>query len=216
MPHYQRELLSPGEEIVREFRPHLIRVLRELLILALTLAVAGFLLWLPIFPSEWQWIGVLVVFLVALFVTIPNIVRWRFSEYVITNERVITREGVIRKSGKEIPLEVINDVSFSQTVFERIFGTGDVVFESAGEFGQNRYTDIPRPEQIQTLIYRLREQRTLQLRGLQSENVTGGGEARSMPAPSAAEQLEILSRLHDQGKLTDTEFEAQKRSLLGG
>ncbi|HEY5578395.1 MAG TPA: hypothetical protein VIL12_01760, partial [Acidimicrobiia bacterium] len=87
MPHYQRELLSPGEEIVREFRPHLIRVLRELLILALTLAVAGFLLWLPIFPSEWQWIGVLVVFLVALFVTIPNIVRWRFSEYVITNER---------------------------------------------------------------------------------------------------------------------------------
>ncbi|MFQ5968487.1 MAG: PH domain-containing protein [Acidimicrobiia bacterium] len=218
MPRYQRDLLSPGEEIVREFRPHWSRVLREILIFVGTIAVAAFVLWLPIIPDEWQWIGVLVVVLVALFVTLPNIVRWRFSEYVITNERVITREGVIRKAGKEIPLEVINDVAFTQNMFERIFGTGDVTFESAGEFGQNHYRDIPHPEQIQTLIYRLRENRSMQLRGLDQapeapmetldEEITEGS------PKSKAEQLEILSRLHDEGKLTDGEFEDQKRRLL--
>jgi hypothetical protein len=31
-----------------------------------------------------------------------------------------------------------------------------------------------------------------------------------------AEQLEIISRLHDDGKLSDSEFDAQKRKLLEG
>jgi hypothetical protein len=33
---------------------------------------------------------------------------------------------------------------------------------------------------------------------------------------SAASQLATLSRLHDEGKLTDEEFEVQKQRLLGG
>ena len=219
MPRYQKDLLSPDEEIVREFRPHWSRVLREIGIFFATVALVAFLLWLPIFPDEWQGIGVVVILVMGLFVTLPNIVRWRFSEYIITNERLITREGVIRKSGKEIPLEVINDVAFTQNVFERIFGTGDVTFESAGEFGQNHYTDIPHPEQIQTLIYRLRENRSMQLRGLDPADEEGEADepAEDSGAPEAtskAQQLEILSRLHDQGKLTDDEFEAQKRGLL--
>jgi Short C-terminal domain len=37
------------------------------------------------------------------------------------------------------------------------------------------------------------------------------------PAPeSSVSQLERLSRLHDDGKLTDAEFEAEKAKLLGG
>ena len=33
-------------------------------------------------------------------------------------------------------------------------------------------------------------------------------------AESRASQLSTLSRLHDEGKLTDTEFEAEKQKLL--
>jgi hypothetical protein len=42
---------------------------------------------------------------------------------------------------------------------------------------------------------------------------SGGGTAA---AESPASQLATLSRLHDEGKLTDEEFEAEKRKLLGG
>ena len=37
----------------------------------------------------------------------------------------------------------------------------------------------------------------------------------SRASQSVAEQLEIISRLHDEGKLSDTEFESQKRRILG-
>jgi hypothetical protein len=43
---------------------------------------------------------------------------------------------------------------------------------------------------------------------------SGGGGA-SVPE-SPATQLATLSKLHDEGKLTDQEFEAEKRKLLGG
>jgi hypothetical protein len=33
---------------------------------------------------------------------------------------------------------------------------------------------------------------------------------------SSASQLATLSKLHDEGKLTDIEFETEKRKLLGG
>jgi hypothetical protein len=55
------------------------------------------------------------------------------------------------------------------------------------------------------LIYKVREDRQ---HALQS----GGGPA----AESPASQLATLSRLHDEGKLSDSEFEAEKQKLLGG
>jgi uncharacterized membrane protein YdbT with pleckstrin-like domain len=146
--------------------------------------------------------GPLVVAVLWLGFTLPRFIRWLTTQHVITNERVIHRQGFVSKQGKEIPLEMINTVSFSQTVFERVVGSGDVMIESAGEQGQTSYTDIPKPEQLQTLIYKTREDRmhSMQKGGL---------------GVSKAEQLQILSRLHDEGKLSDDEFAAQKQALLG-
>lgn len=202
---YPDELLGSGESVVADFRPHWSRVLRELIILvaAIVIVVAATVL----FAGAVQWWSYVVVGVFAISFTLPNIVRWRFSQYVITNERVISRSGVISREGIEIPLEVINNVAFTQTVFERIFRTGDVLIESAGEHGQNRFTDVPHPEKMQTLMYRIREER---MRDLQS-----AGGVPEAAASTVAEQLAILSDLHDQGKLSDEEFAAQKARLLG-
>jgi uncharacterized membrane protein YdbT with pleckstrin-like domain len=134
-----------------------------------------------------------------------GVIRWLTTHHVITNERVIYRAGWIAKRGKEIPLEVINDVAFNQTMFERVFKTGDLLIESAGTHGQTRYRDIPGPEEVQSLIYRVREDRKLHMEG----GARGSSE-------STASQLEKLSRLHDDGKLTDEEFQTEKTKLLGG
>ena len=154
-----------------------------------------------------QW-GPLAIAVVWLVLTVPKLIGWLTTQHVVTNERVIHRQGFVSKHGKEIPHEMINTVAFRQSVFERMVGSGDVVIDSAGEQGQTLYRNIPKPEQLQTLIYKAREDRMFTIqRGGESEHM-GEGKSR-------AEQLQILARLHDEGTLSDDEFNSQKAKLLG-
>lgn len=197
---YPERLLSDDEVIEAQFRPHWSGILREGLIVLIGIALAAL-----VAVFSWPaWLYGAIAVLVVLLI-IRGVVRWMNTLHVVTNERLIYRAGFIAKHGTEIPLEVIQNVAFNQTIFERVFGTGDLMIESAGTHGQTRYKDIPKPENVQSLIYRMRE---IRMREVESgEPVTGS---------SALSDLERLSRLHDQGKLSDAEFEAQKAKLLGG
>jgi len=198
---YPERLLSSDERIERQFRPHWSRLIREGL-----LALAGLILAvLTGVAGAPGWVPIAIVVVIVVLIT-RGVVTYATTLHVITNERLIYRAGFIAKRGKEIPLEVINDVAFNQTIFERMFRTGDLLIESAGTHGQTRYSDIPDPEEVQSLIYQVREVRKLQLEG----HAGGGGQE------TVASQLNTLSSLHDEGKLTDDEFEAQKSKLLGG
>jgi uncharacterized membrane protein YdbT with pleckstrin-like domain len=199
---YPEKLLSPGEEIKSEFRPHWSRILKELALSILVLVLIAIIAMMGFTWSGWVIVGLLVAWLILV---IRGFIRWWTSLHVITTERVVYRTGLISKQGKEIPLEVINDVTFSQSALERVFGTGDLIIESAGTHGQSNYSDIPNPEGVQSLIYQVRENRMIAL-----------DSGDRSPAESAASQLSTLSRLHDEGKLTDDEFESEKRRLLGG
>ena len=79
--------------------------------------------------------------------------RWATTNIVLTTDRLILRAGVLSKSGREIPLERINDISFHQHLFERLLGTGDLTVESAGERGQETLRRVPDPERLQREIY---------------------------------------------------------------
>lgn len=196
---YPQRLLSDDEVIETQFRPHWSGILREGLIVVAGIAVAVVMF---IFDVEIWVYGVLAALVIVLI--IGGIIRWANTLHVVTNERLIYRAGFIAKQGTEIPLEVIQNVAFNQTIFERVFGTGDLMIESAGTHGQTRYKDIPRPEAVQSLIYKMREIRMREVEGI------------TTPPDSSLSDLERLSRLHDQGKLSDAEFEAQKAKLLGG
>src|SRR4029453_17627524 len=76
---------------------------------------------------------------------------------VLTTERLIFRSGLVAKFGREITLERINDVTFSQSLFERLGRVGDLLIESAGVHGPSRFTHIPDPEAGQLEIYRQME-----------------------------------------------------------
>jgi uncharacterized membrane protein YdbT with pleckstrin-like domain len=198
---YPERLLSDDEMIESEFRPHWSRLIREGLVVLAGIAIA---ILLAVFEMP-SWSYAVVAVLVVLSIT-GGLVRWFNTLHVITNERLIYRAGFIAKQGTEIPLEVIQDVTFNQSIFERVFGTGDLVIESAGTRGQTRYQDIPNPEAVQSLIYRVRESRMLEV---EAGGVTGRVE-------STASQLETLSRLYDEGRLTDEEFTAEKKRLIEG
>ena len=192
---YQERLLSSDEEVVSEFRPHWRAILFPILV-ADFIIILGVVVGVITAQLVWLLLG---AFLVALLFVAGPLIRWFFTKYIVTTERIIVRSGVFSRAGKEIPLEVINDVEFSQRFSERIFRSGDLLLESAGEMGQSRFSDVPDPEGVQSLIYRLREERMM---ALNSGN-------------SAAADLAALARLHADGVLTDEEFAEKKRKLLG-
>ena len=130
--------------------------------------------------------------------------KWSNTHFVITSQRLIFRQGVIGRSGIEIPLERVNNVNFSQSVFERIIGAGDLLIESGGESGQERFTDIRHPDAVQKMIHAQIE--TAQQRRSNTQFSASG--------PDVAEQLERLEALMHRGAITFDEFERQKRRLL--
>lgn len=205
---YPERLLSPDEVVETQFRPHWSRLIKEGL-----LVVAGLTLIILLAISDLNSWLILVVAVIVIAAIARGLVNYLTTLHVITNERLIYRAGFIAKRGKEIPLEVINDVAFNQTIFERIFGTGDLLIESAGTHGQTRYSDIPDPESVQSLIYRVRETRKLHMEaGTPAPPTTDPGSG----GETVVSQLDTLSRLHDSGKLTDEEFEIEKQRILGG
>lgn len=151
----------------------------------------------------------LALLVVAALWLVGRYLKWITTNFVITSQRLIFRQGVIAKSGIEIPLERVNNVNFNQSVFERMLGAGDLLIESGGEDGQQRFTDIRHPDKVQNLVH-------AQMEGLA---IRRGGYAAAAAAGShsgdVAEQLEKLEGMLQRGTLTQDEFDAQKRKLLG-
>jgi uncharacterized membrane protein YdbT with pleckstrin-like domain len=130
------------------------------------------------------------------------LIKWRTTYFVVTSHRLIYRQGVVARNGVEIPLERVNNVNFAQTIFERLLQVGDLLVESGGQEGQQVFSDIARPEEVQNIIHS-----TIQREKHQ----------RSDGAPSLAgiaHELERLEGLRDRGVLTDEELEEQKRRLI--
>jgi len=130
-------------------------------------------------------------------------ISWWFTSYVLTNERLIRRSGVLSRAGLEMPLENINDVRFTQSVFERVLRSGDVVVESAGEKGQSTFADIPEPEDFHSLIYKVREARSRDL-------ADGGG----VEGTDGVSKLERLGRLLKEGLITQEDYDSKKQGFL--
>ena len=203
---YPSRLLTDGEELLRQFRPHWKVLLPALGWAMLLAALTGVIL--AALSASWRWWSVVVAGVVWLALSIRSVVTWWSTSYVLTTERIVVRQGLVARTGTEIPLESITNVLFSQRAIERLLGYGDVLVESAGSQGQSRLEDIPDPEAFQSEVYRARELRSLHFRG---SGGGGGGQARDVVA-----QLEALASLRERGHLTEEEFAAQKRVLLAG
>ncbi len=137
---------------------------------------------------------------------VGRFLKWLTTNFVITSQRIIFRQGVFAKSGIEIPLERVNNVNFNQGIFERMLGAGDLLIESGGEDGQQRFTDIRHPDKVQNLVHAQVETLVQQRAGYRAQ----------VPAGSdVADQLERLEGLLQRGTITADEFAAQKAKLLG-
>jgi uncharacterized membrane protein YdbT with pleckstrin-like domain len=158
-------------------------------------------------PSFLKYVALGAIIASAIWLVV-RYVQYVTTNFVITSDRVIFRTGIIAKRGIEIPLERVNSVHFNQTILERMIGAGDLLIESGGEIGQQRFTDIKDPDGVQNLIHKQME--------INEDRMRRGSGAPPSVADGISEALERLEGLRDRGTLTPDEFEAQKRRLLGG
>jgi uncharacterized membrane protein YdbT with pleckstrin-like domain len=206
---FPRRLLIEGEELILDLRPHPIALARAIIVTVLiALAWALALSRLPDAGHDVLFWTVIVAGIVVFIIwPVRDTVRYLTSHFVVTSDRVIHRQGWIAKNSMEIPLEAINDVRFRQGVFERVIGAGDLIIESAGTRGQEVFEDIREPEHVQKTIYE---------QGERNQHQMSYGGSSGTSAPSATTELERLADLRARGVLTEEEFQAQKRRILGG
>ncbi len=202
------DLLNESEEVILDLRPHWAKLFFPVVAVVLAIAATGAAVALEAVPAIP--LALLVVLAVAVAFLLVRYVRWTTTNFVVTNERLIHREGVIAKNGIEIPLDRVQTIRFNQSIFERMIGAGDLLIESAGETGQNRFTDIRKPSVVQNVIYR-------EIEGYENRRVDRMAGGRGQPGPSSlsvAEQLEKLHVLLQQGAINRDEYEVQKARLL--
>jgi membrane protein YdbS with pleckstrin-like domain len=153
----ERQMVD-GEQVVVDVHPHWRRLVLPMLVVPIVIGVAAFAIGIgPGGPAyDWSIVGVAVL-LLAWFSFLPWL-RWQTTRYVVTNRQLIYRHGIITQTGRDVPLYRLNDVHFENTIADRITGSGDLILESAGEQGQLRFTDVPRVDEVQRTINRLREE----------------------------------------------------------
>jgi len=215
---YDAKLLYGDEQIVLDTHPSWIMMLRSVLYV-LGATVAGVVL-LQLGGDGWfntitSWAGVLLI-VAALLHLAQRFVKWYSTNFVITTERCIYREGIVSKRGIEIPLDRINTIFFHQRLIERLFGAGTLHIESAGEMGIQKFKDVRDPMAVQNTLYQAMEDN--QTRNYERMGASAAGAApapQPEAVPSVADELAKLASLHEAGHLTEAEFLRQKAVLLG-
>jgi uncharacterized membrane protein YdbT with pleckstrin-like domain len=202
--------LHRDEKIVVDLHPHWIMLVKGIVILVVTIVIGG---WLLLFAdlSDGALKNVVngaasLAIIAALLYMLQRWIAWFSTNFVVTTDRAIYREGIISKRGVEIPLDRINTVFFNQGVVDRIIGAGTLTIESAGENGEQIFRDVRDPIGVQQVLYQQMEDNE----NRKFDRVRGPAQ----PA-SVADELAKLATLHQQGHLSDAEFAAQKSKLLG-
>jgi membrane protein YdbS with pleckstrin-like domain len=153
---YPDDLLSEGERVVIHKHPHWKMLLWPYIVLIITLGLG---IWLAILAQDLSWnmiawiaIAVVALALIVWLFFIPFL-RWRTTHFIVTTDRVMAREGVVNRTGLDIPLSRINSVRFEHGLIDRVFGCGTLIIESASDEPLD-FDDIPQVEKVHSLLYR--------------------------------------------------------------
>ena len=200
--------LHRDEQIVLDLHPHWIMLAKGVILLLVAIVLGGWVMWgwnpdgtVGSFAT-----GFAAVFVIgSLLYFLQRWIAWVSTNFVVTTDRCIYREGIISKRGIEIPLERINTVFFNQGIIDRLVKAGTLTIESAGEHGVQTFEDVRNPIAVQQELYQQMED---------NENRKFDRVRAPAAQVSVADEIAKLATLRDQGHLTQAEFEAHKATLL--
>lgn len=156
--------LNPGEEIIFHTRTHVKALVVPSLLLIVIAGACGYLASLPSDANEHQgkiWIAIaLVGGLLAIWFFVRPLLTWLTATYTVTNRRLTTHKGVITRTGHDIQLTRISDVSYEKGLLDRILGCGTLVISDASDLGV-KLPDVPQVAERQRILSDLLYQRSV-------------------------------------------------------
>ncbi|MES2772989.1 MAG: PH domain-containing protein [Bacteroidota bacterium] len=211
-----------------------------MLIAPMLIALGALLIGIFLFDS-FKW--TLILFLPALAWFGWKYLEWKHNIWVVTNFRVIDEFGVININSRESPLDKINNVSYHQSIWGRIFGFGQVEIQTAATVGETVYYSVDKPRLLKDTITNAQAnykhvQMTMQVRDIVQQMQPNQQQAPpAQPAynsttyvapppqqPAAqppqlnqqmASELEKLFELRQKGILSEEEYQKAKARLIG-
>ncbi|MBO9523815.1 MAG: PH domain-containing protein [Nocardioidaceae bacterium] len=147
------KLLNEGEHVVWSTRTHAKALLLPALVLIVAAGLGGYLSSLPD-DNKKIWLSLIwgIALVVVLVYSVWPFLNWLTATYTVTNRRLTTHKGVISRTGHDIPLSRISDVSYEKGLLDRILGCGTLVVSDASEQGRVQLPDVPQVEKRQLAL----------------------------------------------------------------
>ena len=200
-----RTKLKDDENVILVIRPHWFTLVWPSLF-ALAGIIAG------------VWIGGYgyIIPLVILLYLWYTIVQRNCNLWAVTTLRVIDESGVFSYNSKESPLDKINNVTYEQSLWGRMFGYGNVQIQTAAEIGSTIYYMVEKPKELKDTITQMQEEykNTQVFNQAQELAKAITSSATNQSRSDVASEIEKLFELKQKGILTEEEFSARKRKIL--
>ncbi len=79
-------------------------------------------------------------------------VRTRSERLTITPEKLRYERGFLAKTRSEVRLSAIRSIRVRQSLFQRLFGTGDIDVFTAGDLPEIAVKGLPDPHEVRELL----------------------------------------------------------------
>lgn len=150
-----RRLLNDDEAVLVSTRTHAKALLGPLLVLIVVAAAAGLVGSLAPSAGRARPLLLAVIWGAAALLALRWVVRpflsWLTTTYTLTDQRLITRAGVLSRRGHDIPLSRISDVRYERGLVDRVLGAGTLLVAVAGEH-RVELQDIPHVEHVHLTV----------------------------------------------------------------
>jgi uncharacterized membrane protein YdbT with pleckstrin-like domain len=159
--------LAPGEHIAYVCRRHPVVLAKPLALWLLTILGLGAISFIvtqgdpvPVIDTVALWAGVAVTLYLGV-----KYLQWWKDRYVMTDQRVLSIEGIFAIKVSAVSLSRVTETSFARNVWGRMLGYGDLKLDSAGEqLGLATLRYLPKPDAlyrlVTSLLIRSREDQT--------------------------------------------------------
>lgn len=80
------------------------------------------------------WLGVGAAVALMWLISVPIVLLWfRNLSYLVEEDKVIIRKGVLTKTQQNIPVNMVTDFRLQRTLYDRALGIGSILIQTAGQ-----------------------------------------------------------------------------------
>lgn len=151
----ERLPLLEGERLAFELRAHWYTLAAPAFVLILTSGVGSFLA-ATVPDSDARTTLRVIIAATATAIaarwSVWPFLTWYGNSYVLTDRRLLLREGVLARRGHDIALHRVAGASATRTLLQRMVGCGRLAVSTAGQHGEIVIEDAPMVTEVQRVL----------------------------------------------------------------